>query len=170
MTKYSAFSRIEYAVADGKRKRPARTAFPTNNGNSWHTQAGHFANIAGDGFGLAAFLGAQAWKGTGQVDQTDYGTTELLSNLHATQGLAIALRMRHSEIAANALLGGPAFAVANDEDFLVAETGHAARHGNIVAIGPIPVNLAEIRKYPLDKVHRIRPLGMARCLNSSPRR
>ena len=70
----------------------------------------------------------------------------------------------------NALLGAAALAVGDDEHFVAAETGHAAGHGVVVAKGAIPVNLAEIREDPLDKVHGIRPLGMARRLNSFPRR
>jgi hypothetical protein len=47
---------------------------------------------------------------------------------------------------------------------------HPASHGLVVAKGAIPVNLAEIREDPLDKVHGVRPLGMPRLLDPDPRR
>ena len=78
--------------------------------------------------------------------------------------------MGHAEVALYALLGRAALAVGDDQHFVAAEPCHAAGHGVVVAIGAIPVNLAEIRKDPLDKVHGIRPLGMACRLNSVPRR
>ena len=55
-----------------------------------------------------------------------------------------------------------ALAVADHQHLVVAEPRHAAGHRLIVAKGAIPVNLAEIREDSLDKVHGIRPLGMAR--------
>ena len=57
-----------------------------------------------------------------------------------------------------------------DHHLVVAQARHAAGHGLVVAKGAIPVNLAEIREDPLDKVHGIGPLGMPRPLDSDPRR
>ena len=108
--------------------------------------------------------------GAGQIDEADDGSTEFLGNLHAAKRLAIALGMGHAEVALHALLRGAALAVADHQHFVIAEPRHAARHRGIVAKGAIPVNLAEIREDPLDKVHGVRPLGMARRLNSLPRR
>ena len=78
--------------------------------------------------------------------------------------------MGHAEVAPYALLGAAALAVADHQHLVVAEPRHAAGHGFIVAKGTIPVNLAEIREDSLDKVHGVRPLGMARPLDSAPRR
>ena len=127
-------------------------------------------NVARDGFGLAALFRAKAGIGAGQIDEADDGAAELLGNFHAAQRLAIAFGMGHAEVALDAFLGGAAFAVADHQHFVVAEPRHAAGHGLVVAKGAIPVNLAEIREDPLDKVHGIRPLGMACRLNSVPRR
>ena len=69
----------------------------------------------------------------------------------------------------HALLGVAALAIGDHEHFVVAKLGHATSHGGVVAKGAIPVNLAEIRKDSLDKVHGVRPLGMACRLNSLPR-
>jgi len=78
--------------------------------------------------------------------------------------------MGHSEIALNALFGAAALPVADDHNFLVTEPRHSAGHSRVVAERAISVNLAEIGKDPLDKIHRIRPLWVARRLNSLPRR
>jgi len=78
--------------------------------------------------------------------------------------------MGHAEVALDALLGGAALAVADDHHFVVAEAGHAAGYGGIVAKGAIPVNLAEIGKDSLDEVHGVGPLRVAGCFNFRPRR
>ena len=78
--------------------------------------------------------------------------------------------MGHAEVAPHPLLGATALAVADHHHLVVTQPGHAADHGLVVAIGAIPVNLAEIREDSLDKVHGVGPLGMARLLDSDPRR
>ena len=88
--------------------------------------------------------------------------------LIAAQRLAVALGMRHAKVAAHAILGAPALAVADHHHFVVAQPRHAASHGLVVAKGAIPVNLAEISEDPLDEVHGVGPLWVARPLNSGP--
>ena len=78
--------------------------------------------------------------------------------------------MRHPEVAAHALLGAAALAVANHQHFIAVQPRHAARHRLVVAVSAIPVNLAEICEDPLDKFHGVWPLGMTRPLDSYPRR
>jgi hypothetical protein len=54
--------------------------------------------------------------------------------------------------------------------FVATQPRHATSHSLIVAIGAIPVNLAEISEDPLNEVHGIRALRMTRPLDSNPRR
>ena len=126
--------------------------------------------VAGDGLGLAALFCSQAGIGAGQIDEADDGAAEFFGDFHAAKGFAVALGMGHAEVAADTFFRGAAFAVADDHDFVVAEPGHAAGDGFVVAKGAIPVNLAEIRKDSLDKVHGVWPLRMTGPLDSCPRR
>ncbi len=119
---------------------------------------------------LAALFRAKAGICAWQVDQADHGALKLLCDLHAAQRLAVALGMRHAEVAPHAVFGAAALAVADDQHFIVAQAGHAASHGLVVAIGAIPVNLAEIREDPLDKVHGVGPLRMPSPFDPDPRR
>ena len=55
----------EDAVADGDRQRAAGAAFAGDGHDDGHGQARHFAQVAGDGLGLAALLGVDAGVGAG---------------------------------------------------------------------------------------------------------
>ena len=78
--------------------------------------------------------------------------------------------MRHAEVAPHPVLRGPALAVADHHHLFARQPRHAAGHGLVVAIGAIPVNLAEIGENSLDQIHGIGPLGMPRPLDPDPRR
>jgi len=156
------------AVCDGKCQRSAGTAFTADDGDGGHAEAGHLEKIAGDGFGLAALFGTEAGIGAGQIDEADDGAAELLGDFHAAESLAIALGVGHAEVALDALPGAAALAVADDHDLFIAQARHAAGDGLVVAIGAIPVNLAEIGEDPLDEVHGVGALGMTCPFDSDP--
>ena len=60
---------------------------------------------ARDGFGLSAFLGADAGIGAGGIDDRQHGNAESIRHLHQPDRLAIALRPRHAEIMLDAGVG-----------------------------------------------------------------
>jgi len=108
-------------------------AFAGDHRDRRHAQPRHFENIARNGFGLPALLGAEAGIGAGKVNEADDGPRKLLRDLHAAQRLAIALGVGHAEVALDALLDAAALAVADHHHFIVAQPRHAARHGFVVA-------------------------------------
>ena len=160
----------QHPVCHRQRQCAARATLAGDDGNCRHSKPRHLQNVARDGFRLAAFLGAQTGIRPRQIDEADDRPGKFLRNFHAAQRLAIALGMRHAEIAAYAILGAAAFAVADHHDLFVAQARHGARDGLVVAIGAIPVNLAVIREDAFDKVHGIGALRMPRPLDSNPRR
>ena len=54
-------------------------------------------------------------------------------------------------------------------DLLAVETGHAARHGEVIAEGSIAVDLGKVGKEALDVIHRVGPLRMPREFGFAPR-
>ena len=63
----------EDAVGDRERQRSAGAAFAGNGGDGGDAEAGHFDEVAGDGFALAALFGADAGVGAGEVDEGEDG-------------------------------------------------------------------------------------------------
>ena len=133
-----------------------------------HRQAGHFPQIARDGFGLAALFGVDSGVGAGGIEEGDDRPAELGRQLHGAQGLAVALRLRHAEIAVELLFGVAAFLLADQHDGLAVEPAHAADDGRIVAEKAVAVDLLKVGQDALNVVERVRPLGMARVLDSLP--
>ena len=83
--------------ADGQ--RAARAALADDGGDDRHLELRHLEDVAADGFGLAALLGADAGIGAGRVDEGEHRQPELLGQLHQAQRLAVALGPRHAEVA-----------------------------------------------------------------------
>ena len=129
----------------------------------------HFAQIARDGFCLAAFLGCDAGIGTGEIDERENGPIEFFGNLHGPQRFTVAFRIGHAEIAAYLLLGSPPFQVADSHHFFAVEAGHAASHGEIVAEGAVTVDLRKVGKDALDEIHGVGPLRVTREFSLNPR-
>ena len=55
----------EDAVGDGEGQRAAGAAFAGDGGDGGDAEAGHFEQVAGDGFALAALFGTEAGVGAG---------------------------------------------------------------------------------------------------------
>ena len=130
---------------------------------------GHLAQIASDGFRLAAFFGGDAGIGAGEIDEGEYRPVEFFRNLHGAQRLTVALGIGHAEIAAYLFLGSPPFQVADGHHFFTVEARHAASHGEIVAEGAVTVDLRKISKNALDEIHGVGPLRVTREFSLDPR-
>src|SRR5271165_7263393 len=124
----------------------------------------------GDGFGLSPLFGAKARISADHVNQRDERAVPLLSELHKTQRLAIALGIRLTEVAINALLGVAALLRTEHGDFASVEAGHAANHRRVVGKAAVTVNLADIGKNPLDVIEGIGTHGVAGHFGALPRR
>jgi len=85
--------------ADCDGKRAAGAAFADDRHDDRYAQAGHLVQVAPDGLGLAAFLGADAGIRTRRIDEREQGQAEFLGELHEPQRLAVTLRPWHAEVA-----------------------------------------------------------------------
>ena len=89
------------------------------------------------------------------------GPAKFFRDLHDAQSLAVALRVRHAEIAVDTLLHVAGLLIADDENFLAVKAGHAANNGGIVAETAVAVNFAQVGENALDVVEGLRALRMA---------
>src|SRR5438093_669593 len=89
----------QHPVAHPDRQGAAAAALARHHREDRHPQRRHLLEIARDRLGLAALFGAEPGIGAGRVDERDDGLTELLGQMHEPERLAIALGMRHPEVA-----------------------------------------------------------------------
>ena len=125
-------------------------------------QPRHLAQVAGDRLGLAALLGVEARVGARRVHEAEDRPAELRGELHHAQRLAIALGLRHAEVAVDLLLGVAALLVADDRHRPVAEEREAADERRVVREAPVAVELGPLREERLDVVERVGPVRVAR--------
>ena len=90
---------------------------------------------------------------------------ELLALAHEALRLAVALGMRHAEVAAHALLGRSAAFDGDDRHRAVIFPADTGNHGGIVAKVPIAVELYESVQAQLDHLARRGAVGRARELD-----
>src|ERR1700730_4582979 len=158
-----------HAVAYGDGKGAARASFTGDCGDDGHGQARHFAQIAGDGFTLAALFGIDAWICAWRVDEREDGPAEFCGELHHAKSLAIALGLGLSKITGDALLDVSSLLMADDGDGTPAEFGESGGEGSVVAEVAITVKLDKIRKHELHPIQGVRSLGVAGYLCALPR-
>ena len=119
---------------------------------------------------LAALLGAESGPRARRVDEREHRHLELLGELHEAERLAVALGVRHAEVAVEVLLGVAAALVADDHDRLAVEARPAADDRGVLAEGAVAVQLDEVGERERDVVERERALGAARHLHALQRR
>ena len=127
-----------------------------------------FFGGAGDGLGLAAFLGPLAGIGPGGVDQGDDRQVELVGQIHQPHGFAIALGPGHAEIAFDAGLGVMAFFVADNHHWLVVEAGQSAHDSVVIGEVAVTSQRDEFAEQSLDIVLAMRPIRVAGDLAFAP--
>ena len=131
-------------------------------------QAGHLAQVAGNGLGLAALFGADAGVGAGSVDKGDHRQFELFGHLHQAQRLAVPFGIGHAEIAEDLFLGVAPFLVADDHDRLAVETGQAADDGVVVTEIAVAVQFDKLGEHQFDVVQGKGAVDVARHLGCLP--
>ena len=82
------------------------------------------------------------------------GPLELRREFHHAHRLAVALRLRHAEVADQLLLRVAALLLADHHHRLAFEEGHARNDGGIVGKGAIAVQFHEVGEQPLDVIER----------------
>ena len=114
---------------------------------------------------LAALLGPDAAVGAGGVHEADHGPAELLGLAHEAQGLAVALGVRHAEVAAHTLLGGVAALDGDHGHDALALPGDAGHDGGVVGVEAVSVKLDEPVPAALEQLQRGGALRGARELD-----
>src|SRR5205814_8097965 len=107
-------------------ERAARAAFADDRGDERRTQARHLEQVAPDRLRLAALLGVDAGIGARRIDEGENRQRELLAELHQAQRLAIALGLRHAEVAGDLLFGIAPLLMADHHARRAAEAREAA--------------------------------------------
>src|SRR4029453_9163277 len=89
-------------------------------------------------------------------------------DLHQAHPLAIALRVRHPEVAARALVEVAALLLADERDRPAAEAGEAGDERRVLGSRTVAVQLDEVLEEALHVVERVRPLRVAGEVDGSP--
>ncbi len=131
----------------------------------------HLKNILGDNQGLAPLLGPDARISARRIYQGNYGQIEFLGQFHLELGLAIALRMRASEMAGHPVMDILALAGADKHHFVSPYLGQAADHGRVVAERTVSVQRHEITAAKkMNVIGHLRPGLVPGQQNPLPRR
>src|SRR5438067_1810177 len=160
----------QHAVAHADGQGAAAAALARHHGHDRGRQRRHAPQIARDRLRLAALLGAQPRIGAGRVDEREDGLAELRGQLHEAQGLAIALGVRHPEVARDLLARVAPLLVTDHDHRLPIEAREAADDGRIVAEQAVAVQLGEFLQQQLAPVARVGTLGVPRQLRALPGR
>ena len=143
-------------MASARQSRP-----PRDHGHDRRPQPGHERDRAGDRFGDAALLRLGPGVGTRNVDERDDREAEALGELHDPDRLAIALQVRHPEVAPDVLVGVGPLLLTDDRDHAAVEPGQAGHDRGVVAEEPVAVQLDEVLDRLLDELER--PAASAGC-------
>ena len=98
ITEYTEFSSMYTRSPMAIAKAPPEPPSPVIAIDNRHGQARHFAQVEGNRFGLAAFLRVHSRISTRSIHEDHYRPPKFRSELHRAQRLAIAFRLRLSEI------------------------------------------------------------------------
>jgi hypothetical protein len=142
---------------------------PTTAATSGTPNDRHFLGGAGDRFGLTAFLGLDAGKGAGRIDQGDHRKAEPIGDLHQPDRLAVAFRPGHPEIVLQAARCVVAFLMADEHHLAAGEPPQAADDRLVLAEIPVSGEWHEIGNQGRDIVLEMGPFGMPRDLGLLPR-
>src|SRR5262249_36633379 len=159
----------QHLVPDPDSQSAPRAALSRDGYYDWHAQPRHLAQVIGDGFSLAPFLGVDARISSGGVHESEDRAVELLRKLHNAKRLAIAFRFWHAKIPLFALPGRAAFLVAYDDAMLSVEARESRYDGRIIRESTISVDFGEPAEDQVYIVQRIGPVFVARQLDPFPR-
>ena len=104
----------------------------------------------------------------GHVDEGHDRQSESLGELHDPHRLAIALGVRHPEVAPDVLVGVGALLLADDDDRPAVERREPGDHRLVVAEEAVAVQLDEPVGHRRDELERPRPPQVARQLDAGP--
>src|SRR5450432_4243023 len=159
----------QHAVRNAERERAARPALADHRRDDRYLETAHLEEVASDRLRLSALLRAQAGPRARRVDERDDRDLVLLRQLHQPKRLAIALGMRHSEIAPEIFLRVAAALVADDHHRIAVEARPPTHDRSVVAVETVAVELDAVREGELEVVEGERPPRIARDLHALQR-
>ena len=121
----------EHTVCHRQRQCAAGAALTRHDRDNRRFQLDKIIQTAGNGLALTAFLRANAAERAAGVNKVDDRAVEFLRLMCETQGLSIALRVRHAEVGVHILLNGAALAVADYRHRCAVEVANAAEDGMV---------------------------------------
>ena len=156
ITEYRAFSSMSTRSATAS----AGAALTRHDRDNRRFQLDKLIQTAGNGLALTAFLRANAAERAAGVNKVDDRAVEFLRLMCETQGLSIALRVRHAEVGVHILLNGAALAVADYRHRCAVEVANAAEDGMVVRKIAVAVQLGEVGEQFIDIIRDHRALGI----------
>ncbi|OQA28797.1 MAG: hypothetical protein BWY59_00669 [Verrucomicrobia bacterium ADurb.Bin345] len=156
------------AVADADSESAAAAALADDRHDHRDGKREHLVNVVRDGLRDMPLLGDDAREGAGRVDERDDGRAEFRRQLHQPQRLAVALRIRASEIAFEVAFRVSALLGADEHDRLAAHAGEAADDRAVVGKAAVAVQFHEVRRDGADVIERIGAERMPRHLHALP--
>ena len=160
----------EHAIRHGDAERAAAPAFTDDHGHGGCPQDHHLAQVHGDGLRDVPLLGAQAWIGTGGVDEGDKRQAEFFREAHQAERLAVALGVGAAKVPLEVLLQLAAFLVADDHALSPRDRRESAGHRAVLGKEPVAVQLDEIAERKLEVIERERPRIVPGDLHALPGR
>ena len=91
------------------------------------------------------------------IDERDDRQPDALGELHDAHRLAVALGVRHAEVAPDVLVGVGALLLADDDDPPAADARETRDDRRVVAEQPVAVQLEELVGHGIDELERPRP-------------
>ena len=156
------------AVGDSDGDGAARAALADDDGDVGNAQFKALLGGAGDRFGLAALLGADAGISAGRVHKGDQGNVEPVGHFHDADGLAIAFGARHAKIMLEAAFGGIAFFLTENGNRLAVEAAKAGLEGGVLAELAVTCQRRPFGDQLADIVGKVRALRMTGHLGLLP--
>lgn len=123
----------------------------------------------GDGFRLAALLGADSRVGAGRIDEGDDRETEFFGDFHHPQGFPVAFGVGLAEVPFDSFPGGAAFLMADEGGGPALVKTESGDDGRVVGEAAVAVDFDKILNQVADVIQGIRPLGMAGDLDNVSR-
>src|SRR4029079_14831163 len=157
-------------VGRGDGDRTARSSLSDDHRDDGHAEAQAAVGRAGDGFSLAALLGADTGISAGGIDQAHHRQREAVGHVHESHRLAIALRPRHAEIVPDAALGVGALLVPKYHDRTAGQATDDAYTGMVLGKGAVARKRGEVLHETVDVMAEVRAIWVASDLRLLPRR
>ncbi len=157
-------------VAHGDRERTAGAALAGDDRHDRRPEPGHEADRPGDRLGDAPLLGLGAGMRAGHVDERHDRQARSLRELHDAHRLAVALGVRHAEVAPDVLLRVGSLLLSDHDDPPAVDRREPGHDRLVVAEQPVAVELDDLLGHLRQELEDARAAQVARELHPRPHR